>query len=52
MARQMFLRLVTLGEGQEDTRRRILQTELMTLGQREVVEDVIDRFGRLSPADL
>ena len=46
MARQMFLRLVTLGEGQEDTRRRILQTELMTLGQREVVEDVIDRFGR------
>ena len=28
MARQMFLRLVTLGEGQEDTRRRILQTEL------------------------
>ncbi|MDE2777944.1 MAG: protein kinase [Chloroflexota bacterium] len=46
MARQMFLRLVTLGEGQEDTRRRILQTELLTLGDREVVEDVIDRFGR------
>ena len=46
MARQMFLRLVTLGEGQEDTRRRILQTELITLGRREVVEDVIDRFGR------
>lgn len=46
MARQMFLRLVTLGEGQEDTRRRILQTELLTLGDRAVVEDVIDRFGR------
>ncbi len=46
MARQMFLRLVTLGEGQEDTRRRILQIELLTLGDREVVEDVIDRFGR------
>ena len=46
MARQMFLRLVTLGEGQEDTRRRILQSELLTLGDREVVEDVIDRFGR------
>ena len=46
MARQMFLRLVTLGEGQEDTRRRILQTELLTLGDRDVVEDVIDRFGR------
>ena len=46
MARQMFLRLVTLGEGQEDTRRRILQSELLTLGDRDVVEDVIDRFGR------
>ena len=46
MARQMFLRLVTLGEGQEDTRRRILQSELLTLGDREIVEDVIDRFGR------
>ena len=46
MTRQMFLRLVTLGEGQEDTRRRILQSELMTLGQREVAEDVIGRFGR------
>ncbi len=46
MARQMFLRLVTLGEGQEDTRRRIQLTELLTLGDRDVVEDVIDRFGR------
>ena len=46
MTRQMFLRLVTLGEGQEDTRRRILQSELLTLGDRDVVEEVIDRFGR------
>ena len=46
MARQMFLRLVTLGEGQEDTRRRILQTELLTLGKRDVVTDVLDHFGR------
>lgn len=46
MARQMFLRLVTLGEGQEDTRRRIMQEELLTLGDSEVVESVIDRFGR------
>ncbi len=46
MARQMFLRLVTLGEGQEDTRRRILQTELLTLGDRDVVADVLDHFGR------
>ncbi len=46
MARQILLRLVTLGEGQEDTRRRILQSELLTLGDRDVVEEVIDRFGR------
>ncbi len=46
MARQMFLRLVTLGEGQEDTRRRVLQSELLTLGDRDNVEEVIDRFGR------
>ncbi len=46
MALQIFLRLVTLGEGQEDTRRRILQEELITLGDRDVVEDVLDRFGR------
>ncbi len=46
MARQMFLRLVTLGEGQEDTRRRILQMELLTLGDRDIVDKVIDRFGK------
>ncbi len=46
MARQMFLRLVTLGEGQEDTRRRILQAELMTLGAAEAAGEVIDDFGR------
>lgn len=46
MARQMFLRLVTLGEGQEDTRRRILQAELLTLGNRDVVDGLLDAFGR------
>ena len=46
MVRQMFLRLVTLGEGTEDTRRRILQSELMTLAQPQLVESVIDYFGR------
>ena len=46
MARQIFLRLVTLGEGQEDTRRRILQTELLTLGDRDVVVNVLDHFGK------
>src|SRR5690606_9672990 len=30
-ARQMFLRLVTLGEGVEDTRRRVLRSELEAL---------------------
>jgi len=40
-ARQMFLRLVTLGEGVEDTRRRVLRTELETLtlnGRGEAAE--------------
>ncbi len=46
MARQIFLRLVTLGEGQEDTRRRVTQSSLLTLGDPAVVQDVIDRFGR------
>jgi DNA-binding SARP family transcriptional activator/tRNA A-37 threonylcarbamoyl transferase component Bud32 len=31
-ARQLFLRMVTLGEGVEDTRRRVLKTELEGLG--------------------
>lgn len=46
MTQQIFLRLVTLGEGQEDTRRRVLQNELMSLGDPRIVEDVLDRFGR------
>jgi hypothetical protein len=29
--RQLFLRLVTLGEGSEDTRRRVLRSELMSI---------------------
>jgi len=46
-ARQMFLRLVTLGEGAEDTRRRVLQTELMSLsGQNDLMQQVIERFGQ------
>jgi WD40 repeat protein len=31
-ARQLFLRLVTLGEGAEDTRRRVLRSELEAIG--------------------
>ena len=30
-ARQLLLRLVTLGEGQEDTRRRVLRSEVNSL---------------------
>lgn len=40
-SRQMFLRLVTLGEGVEDTRRRVLRSELESLvlnGKGEAVE--------------
>lgn len=32
--RQMFLRLVTLGEGSDDTRRRVLQSELLSLNRQ------------------
>lgn len=46
-ARQLFLRLVTLGEGTEDTRRRVLREELEGL---TMVHDpwslVIDRFSK------
>jgi WD40 repeat protein/DNA-binding SARP family transcriptional activator len=46
-ARQLFLRLVTLGEeGSEDTRRRVLRSELAALEvDREAMEGVIDSFG-------
>ena len=45
--RQLFLRLVTLGEGQEDTRRRVLRSELVSLGARpEVLRRAMDEFGK------
>jgi WD40 repeat protein/serine/threonine protein kinase len=45
--RQMFLRLVTLGEGTDDTRRRVFQAELLSLGNhRQGMRHVIDRFGK------
>lgn len=44
VVRQLFLRLITLGEGTEDTRRRVLQTELETLPDYRVLEDVVDIF--------
>ncbi|HET9910159.1 MAG TPA: helix-turn-helix domain-containing protein [Anaerolineales bacterium] len=55
MARQLFLRLVTLGEGVEDTRRRVLLSELESLvkyGSNEgslsatETKPVLDSFGQ------
>jgi transcriptional regulator with XRE-family HTH domain len=46
-ARQLFLRLVTLGEGTEDTRRRVLRAELENLTTvNGLWSTVIDRFGK------
>jgi hypothetical protein len=51
-ARQLFLRLVTLGEGTEDTRRRVVRTELSALQTLEVsqtskvLDGVINLYGR------
>ncbi len=44
-ARQLFLRLVTLGEGTEDTRRRVMQAELLSM-QGVALNDVIELFGK------
>jgi WD40 repeat protein len=44
-ARQFFLRLVTLGEGVEDTRRRILRSELESLGVPAPSQQVLEVFG-------
>jgi len=57
-ARQLFLRLVTLGEGMEDTRRRVIRSELESLSwgrmnfeqldemhSSKVMREVIDLFG-------
>lgn len=43
-AQQMFLRLITLGEGTEDTRRRVLITELLALDSRDRMQRLVDRF--------
>lgn len=45
LTKQMFLRLVTLGEGAEDTRRRATHDEILSLtDDRDLMEDVIDTF--------
>ena len=44
--RQLFLRLVTLGEGTEDMRRRVRRSELATLADPQTMDAVIEAFGR------
>jgi WD40 repeat protein/class 3 adenylate cyclase len=45
-SRQLFLRLVTLGEGAEDTRRRVERTELASMEvDQEALEEAIQEFG-------
>ncbi len=46
-ARQLFLRLISINEGADDTRRRVRQTELLALqGDEQVMQRVIDDFGK------
>ncbi len=45
LARQVFLRMVTLGEGVEDTRRPVLLAELNALGDEAAVDEVVTAFG-------
>jgi WD40 repeat protein/DNA-binding SARP family transcriptional activator len=45
--KQLFLRLVTLGEGREDTRRRVTRSELDAMEvEQEAIDSVLDTFGR------
>lgn len=51
--RQLFLRLITLGEGTEDTRRRALLTEITSLRDNDdstddenILRQVIDKLGK------
>ena len=45
--KQIFLRLVTLGEGRQDTRRRVARSELDALDvERDSIDNVVDTFGR------
>jgi len=43
--RQMFLRLITLGEGVDDTRRRLVRSELLAIAQdADLMDEVIDTY--------
>jgi WD40 repeat protein len=45
---QLFLRLIMLGEGTEDTRRRVSLSEINTLfmAQQHIIHEVIERLGK------
>ncbi|MBN8618745.1 MAG: protein kinase [Anaerolineae bacterium] len=46
-AQQMFLRLITLGDGVDDSRRRTLRSELNAIAaDKKIAQYVIDEFGR------
>jgi WD40 repeat protein/DNA-binding SARP family transcriptional activator len=45
--KQIFLRLVTLGEGRQDTRRRVARSELDSLEvEHQAIDGVLEAFGR------
>lgn len=45
LSRQMFMRLVSLGEGAEDIRRRATQAELLSLTDNtDLMEEIIEQF--------
>ena len=45
LAQQMFMRLVTLGEGAEDTRRRATHAELVSIADNtDLMEEIIEQF--------
>ncbi len=45
--RQLFLRLVAPGQGSDDTRRRVLRSELLSVGHnRQALETVIETYGK------
>lgn len=43
--RQVFLRLVTVGEGATETRRRVLREELLGIAETDTVGEVLEAFG-------
>lgn len=55
VARQVFLRLVTLGEGGDDTRRRVRRSELLAVGDDpDRIDELIDQYtaSRLLSTDI